>query len=245
MTLGAAPKYELFYWSGIPGRGEFIRLAFEEAGVAYVDFAQIPEDEGGGDRAILHLLETEEAVAAFAPPILRCGDLLIAQTANILQWLGPRLGLSPTDERGRLAANQVQLTIADLVGEAHDVHHPVAVSLYYEEQKATAKRRAAYFRGERLPRYLGHFERLFGTRRYAVGDALSYVDLSLFLVVSGIAYAFPRAWATLRPRHPRLSDLHDRVAARPRLAAYLASPHRVGFNEQGVFRHYPELDGEL
>jgi glutathione S-transferase len=180
--------------------------------------------------------------------VLALRDLYLAQTAHILGWLGPRLGLAPADERGRLAAHQLQLTITDIVAEAHDVHHPIAVSLYYEEQKREAKRRAGPFREERLPKFLGYFEQVLrdngGARGpHAVGRRTSYVDLSLFQLVSGLAYAFPRAMRRLRPRLPLLTELHARVAARPRIAAYLASDRRLPENDDDVFRHYPELDG--
>lgn len=236
-------RYELYYWSGLQGRGEFVRLALEEGGADYVDVARA--DEG----AMLRLMNGEEAPRPpFAPPFLRAGRLLIGQTANILLYLGPRLGLAPAGEGGRLWAHQLQLTIADLVDEAHDTHHPIASSLYYDEQKPEAARRAADFRARRIPKYLGYFERVLARNRdgdrHLVGDRLSYPDLSLFQAIEGLRYAFPRAMARQEKTCPRVIALHDRVAARPHLAAYLASPRRLPFNETGVFRHYPELDGE-
>jgi glutathione S-transferase len=190
----------------------------------------------------------QEAVARapFAPPYLRAGKLLIGQTANILLYLGPRLGLVPDDEASRLWAHQLQLTVADLVGEVHDVHHPIASSLYYPQQKRVARRRARHFVAERLPKFLGYFEGVLAANRrgkgHMVGSALSYVDLSMFQLVAGLRYAFPRAMARRAADHARLLALHDRVAAEPRIAAYLASSRRLAFNEQGIFRHYPELD---
>jgi glutathione S-transferase len=179
-----------------------------------------------------------------APPFLKSGRLVIAQTANILQYLGPRLGLVPADEASRLWAHQLQLTIADFVLEAHDTHHPVGVGLYYEDQKPESKRRAKEFRAARMPKFLGYFERALAKNRgRAAGRSLSYVDLSLFQVVAGLRYAFPRAMRSIEPACPALVRLHDRVAALPRVAAYLASPRRIAFNEQGIFRCYPELDG--
>jgi glutathione S-transferase len=240
--------YELLYWPGIQGRGEFVRLAFEAAGVAYVDVGRLPASRGGGAAAIARLLdESGPWLTPVGPPALRHGRVLVAQTAAILQWVAPRLGLVPRDEASRLRAHQLQLTIADLVTEAHDAHHPVAVSLYYEDQRPEAARRAAAFVRERIPLFLGYLERAFdsnraGRGRWLVGRGLSYADLSAFQVVAGLRYAFPRALARHERRLPRLVALHDRVAAFPRVAAYLASPRRIPFNEDGIFRHYPELD---
>jgi glutathione S-transferase len=237
--------YELYYWSAIQGRGEFVRLALEEAGVEYVDVARQP----GGEAEMLRFLDGEEvARPSFAPPYLKAGDLLIGQTANILLYLGAHHGLAPAAEAGRLWAHQLQLTIADLVDEAHDTHHPIASSLYYEDQRAEALARAADFRRSRMPKYLGYFERVLArnTARggHLVGARLGYPDLSLFQIVAGLRYAFPRAMAALEPRFRRVVTVHDEVAARPRIAAYLASDRRIPFNEHGIFRHYPELDGE-
>jgi glutathione S-transferase len=241
----AAMRYELYYWPEIQGRGEFIRLALEEAGADYVDVARSP---GRAGAAFEHILEdAADGRTPFALPALRAGRLVIAQTANILQYLGPRLGLVPKAEAARLWAHQLQLTIADLVSEAHDTHHPIASSLYYHEQKREALRRAADFREERLPKFLGYFERVLATNpsgdRHAVGRSLTYVDLSLFQIIAGLDYALPRAMARMRRRHPLLVALHRRVAERPRVAAYLASERRIPFNEYDIFRHYPELDG--
>ena len=237
-------RYELYYWPEIQGRGEFIRLALEEAAADYVDIARLPGKRGNAFERILE--DAADGRTPFALPALKAGKLVISQTANILQFLGPRLGLVPKAEAARLWAHQLQLTIADLVGEAHDTHHPIASGLYYEEQKPEALRRAADFRAQRLPKFLGYFERLLGINpagdRHLVGRSLSYVDLSLFQVVAGLDYAFPRTMARMRPRHPLLAALHRRVAERPRIAAYLASERRIPFNEYGIFRHYPELD---
>lgn len=241
-------QYELYYWPTIQGRGEFVRLALEEGGARYVDVAREPESAGGGVPALMALLQSEALrQPPYAPPILKAGDRCIAQTANILLYLAPRLKLVPRDEATRLWAHQLQLTVADLVDEAHDTHHPIAGSLYYHQQKAAARKRSAHFREARIPKYLGYFERVLernrGGRGYAVGGALTYVDLSLFQVVAGLRYAFPKAMRRAERHCPRLTALHERVAKRPRIAAYLASPRRIPFNEQGIFRRYPELDG--
>lgn len=236
--------YELFYWPGIQGRGEFVRLAFEDAGVPYEDVGRGP----GGVAAIQRLLEGGGRwLAPLGPPVLRHGSVVVAQTAAILQYLGPRLGVVPADEASRLRAHQLQLTIADLVAEAHETHHPVAVSLYYEDQKEEAARRAGHFVRERIPMYLAYADRALdsnprGRGRWLVGPGCSYADLSLFQVIAGLRYAFPLAMGRHERKVPRLAALHDAVAARPRLAAYLASVRRLPFNEHGIFRHYPELD---
>ncbi|HET9595384.1 MAG TPA: glutathione S-transferase [Anaeromyxobacteraceae bacterium] len=244
-----APSYELVYWPGLQGRGEFVRLAFEAAGVPYLDLAQVPESRGGGSRAVLALQRSRgPALPPLGPPALRCGRFVIPQTAAILHWLGPRLGLVPRDEASRTRANAIQLTVADLVAEAHDVHHPISGSLYYEDQREEAARRAAFFRRERIPLYLGWLDRALGANRagrgrWLVGRVLSYPDLSAFQVVAGLRYAFPRAMRRVERRVPGVVALHERVAALPRIAAYLASERRIPFNEGGIFRHYPELDG--
>lgn len=241
-------QYQLFYWPTIQGRGEFVRLALEDAGADYVDVARLPEGSGGGEAALLRWLdEPPVGHPPFAPPFLKAGRRVIAQTANILLFLGPRLSLAPRDETGRLWTHQLQLTICDLVDEIHDTHHPIAGSLYYEDQRGEAKRRSAHLRRERLPKFLGWFERVLadngrGRQRCLVGSATSYADLSLFQVVEGLRYAFPRTMRRLEPSLPLTVELHGRVAARPALAAYLASPRRIPFNNDGLFRRYPELD---
>jgi glutathione S-transferase len=241
-------KYELYYWPSIQGRGEFIRLALEEGGADYVDVARLPKSEGGGSEAVSRVLEeAADGRLPFAPPVLRAGKLLLAQTANILLYLGPRLGLVSKAEAGRLWAHQLQLTLADLLVEVHDTHHPIAGSLYYEDQKPEALRRAADFRALRLPKFLGYFERVLaanpGGDRWLVGRSLTYVDLSMFQVIAGLSYAFPRAMGAMARKHPRLAALHARVPERPLIRAYLASGRRIPFNERGIFRHYAELDG--
>ena len=239
--------YELHYWPTIPGRGEFVRLALEAAGAAYIDVARGPEDAGQGVPALLHLLHDRSAPhPPFAPPILRDGAVVVAQTATILQYLGPTLKLVSRNEQARLWTQQVQLTIADMVAEAHDTHHPVGVDLYYEDQKPEALRRAGAFCGQRIPKFLGWFERVLAQNpagdRHLVAGRLSYADLSLFQLVEGLRHAFPRATERSLAGAPRVVDLHDRVAALPRIAAYLRSDRRLPFNEEGLFRRYPELD---
>ena len=241
-------EYELYYWPGIQGRGEFIRLALEDAGVPYDDVGRRSEADGGGVAAIERLLEEPgHHLTPLGPPVLRHGDVVIAHTAAILQYIAPRIGLVSLDEGSRLRAHQIQLTVADLVAEAHQVHHPVAVSLYYEDQKEAAARCAQAFVRERIPKFLAYFDRALdsnrsGAGKWLVGAECSYADLSLFQIMAGLRYAFPRAMRKHELRFPRLCAVHDAVAARPRIAAYLASRRRIPFNEHGIFRHYPELD---
>lgn len=242
-AMSTLAAYELYYWPTIQGRGEPIRLAFEESGTPYVDVARKPEAEGGGTQAIMQFIRGDApGLIPLAPPFLKHGDLVIAQTANILQYLAPRLGLVPEDEASRVRANQLMLTIMDMIVETHDVHHPIASSLYYDDQKDEALRTAPLFLRERLPKFLGYFERLLSRDGHLVSPALSYVDLAAFQLIEGLRYAFPKSMFAFEPRVPLLSALHAHVAARPRVAAYLRSPRRVRFNERGIFRSYPELD---
>lgn len=240
-------RYEFYYWPSIQGRGEFVRLTLEEAGADYIDVARGAPKDGQGVPAMMELLNGE-AVAhpPYAPPFLRAGKLVIGQSTNILMYLGTRHKLAPASEAGRLWAHQLQLTVVDFVKEIHDVHHPIASSLYYEEQKQEAERYTENFRKLRAPKYLGYFESILARDpsgdRFLLGRSLSYPDLSMFQLVAGLRYAFPNAMRQWEKKVPRLVALHDRVAARPRIAAYLASPRRIPFNESGVFRHYPELD---
>ncbi len=234
---------ELYYWPGIQGRGEFVRLALEEAGADYVDVAREK-----GTNALMKMWDSADIeTPSFAPPFLRHGKRIIGQTANILLYLGERHGLAPKTDAGRLWTHQIQLTVADLVVEAHDVHHPLGGDFYYEDQKPESKRRAEAFRKNRIPRFLGWFETILARNpkgdRHLVGARLSYADLSLFQVVEGLRYAFPKAMGRVEADYPRVIALRDLVAGRPRIVAYCASDRRLPFNEDGIFRHYPELDG--
>jgi len=245
--MSQTAPYRLYYWPFIQGRGEFVRLALEDAGAAYVDVARLPESEGGGIAAIARVLgDDTSGVPPFAPPVLEVGTLRIAHVALILQHLGPQLALVPEDEEARLAAHQLQLTLTDFVAEVHDTHHPIAVGLYYEDQKEAALLRTRHFVGERMPKFLGYFERALARGGdegpFFVGRAHGYVDLSMFQVLEGLAYAFPRAFSASSERYPKLLALRERVRARPNVAAYLASDRRLPLNEHGLFRAYPELD---
>jgi len=232
-------RYELYYWPSIQGRGEYVRLALEEAGASYVDVAR-----ERGTASMMRMME-QGATPPFAPPFLKAGKLLIGQTANILFYLGSRHGLAPKAEAGRLWVHQLQLTVADLVLEIHDTHHPLGPSLYYEDQKGEARKRTREFWDERVPKYLGYFEQLMeaGGSAYLTGRRLAYIDLSLFQIVDGLRYAFPKRMKAFESDIPHLCGLHERIATRPKIAAYLASDRRIAFNEDGIFRHYKELDG--
>ncbi len=227
-------SYRLIYWPMLQGRGEYVRLALEAAGADYDDVAR----GEAGVQAVLAANRGElPGLPPLAPPILEHEGLVLAQTANILLYLGPRLGLAPTDEAGCLHAHQLQLTIADVVAEVHDTHHPLATHLYYEDQKEAALIRATHFVQRRLPKYLGYLERVAGEWML---DAFSYVDLSVFQTLRGLEYAFPRGTAALEI--PKLRTIADAVERRPRVADYLASERRLPFNADGIFRAYPELD---
>jgi glutathione S-transferase len=237
-------RYELYYWPDIQGRGEFIRLALEEAAADYIDVARRRGKRGVA--AMRNLLDGKAiARVPYAPPILKAGKLVVAQTANILLYLGPRLGLAPRDEADRLWVHQLQLTISDLVVEIHDTHHPISGWLYFEEQRPAARRRTRDFWRYRVPKYLGYFERVLATSGgpHLLGRRLSYADLSLFQIVEGLRYAFPRRMRRFERKVPRVIALHDRVAARPRIAAYLASERRIAFSQWGIYRYFKELDG--
>lgn len=241
--------YELYYWDGLQGRGEFIRLALEDAGADYVDVVRGSESEGQGTAAMMRILQGREPHIPFAPPFLKDGDVIVSQVANILFYLGPKLGLAPSGENLRLFANGLQLTIADMVVEAHDTHHPISSGLYYEDQKDAAKARSAEFLRHRLPKFMSYFERVLeqnpAGKTHAVGREATYVDLSLFQLIEGLAYAFPRAMSTFDRHYPALAALREKVRARPNIERYLNSNRRIAFNEDGVFRHYPELDQEV
>jgi glutathione S-transferase len=237
-------RYELYYWPSIQGRGEFVRLALEDAGADYIDVARVSKR---GMDAMMRFMESRSIEQPpFAPPFFKAGKLLIAQTANILLYLGPRLDLVPKSEASRLWAHQLQLTIADWVAEVHDTHHPIGGGFYYEDQKAEAKRRAADFIANRLPKFFDYFEQILKRnpkrRQYLLGKKVSYVDLSMFQMIAGLRYAFPGAMARLEPKYQRLVALHESVSTRPRLGTYLKSDRRIPFNQEGIFRHYPELD---
>src|SRR5258708_6845199 len=233
-------RYELYYWPGIQGRGEYVRLALEDAGADYADVARSER----GMAAMIGIMEASSGTPPFAPPFLKAGKLVIGQTANILLYLGSRHGLAPKAEAGKLWVHQLQQTVADFVVEIHDTHHPIGMSLYYEDQRAPAKKRTGEFWKERAPKYLGYFERLLQKKGcgYLTGRRATYADLSLFQIVEGLRYAFPKRMKAFEREIPGLVGLHDRVAARPNIQAYLSSDRRIAFNEDGIFRRYKALD---
>jgi glutathione S-transferase len=243
--------YTLYYWPGLPGRGEFVRLVLEQAGVPYDDVARRPKEEGGGPAAIMQILSAPgPGLRPLAPPVLVHGDVRLAQMPNICAYLGARHGLAPAGELARVEAMQLQLTLADLISEAHDTHHPVGSGLYYEDQKPEALRRTRGFVDQRMPKFLRYFEGVLQANREApgrylphlIGAQLSYVDLSMNQVLRGLEYAFPRAFARWSTEVPGLMALRDHVDALPNIAAYRASPRCLPFGEHGIFRRYPELD---
>ena len=235
-------RYQLFYWPEIQGRGEFVRLALEDAGASYDDVAR---KSGGMNRMLAMMDGGRDKRPPFAPPFLKAGKLVIAQVANILLYLGPRLKLAPRDEASRLWLHQLQLTVSDFVKEIHDTHHPVGSGLYYEDQKPEARRYAENFLDERAPKYLGYFETVLKKSGgpYLLGRKATYIDLSMFQLIEGLRYAFPNASKGIERKVPGIVDIRDRVAQRPGIRKYLGSVRRIPFNESGIFRHYPELDG--
>ena len=240
-------SYQLHYWPSIQGRGEFVRLALEAAGAPYVDVARGDAASGQGLPALFHYLQDESvARPPFACPVLVDGEQVIGQTAAILLYLGPRLKLVGASEADRLWTHQIQLTIADAVDEAHNTHHPVGAGLYYEDQKMEAARAAKEFRTQRIPKFLGWLETILARNpkgdQHLVGARLSYADLSLFQLVAGLRYAFPKATQRALLKTPLVVGLHERVSQHRRVAAYLRSERRLPFNEEGIFRHYAELD---
>lgn len=234
-------RYELYYWPEIQGRGEFVRLALAETGAAYVDVARQP---GGQGKMFKLMASARNRHPPFAPPFLKAGKRIIGQTPNILMYLGAHHALAPRNETGRLWTHQLQLTIADFLVEIHDVHHPIASSLYYEDQKKEAKRRSRIFIDERIPKFMNYFERVIAKSGgpWLLGRRLTYADLSLFQIIAGLHYAFPNAMRGMKKKVPRVVTVHERVAARPRICDYLQSQARVAFNTMGIFRAYPELD---
>ena len=238
-------RYELYYTASNQGRGEFVRLAFEETGADYVDVARLAGPGQGPEAVTRFIQDAGVQHPPFAQPFLKAGRLVIGQTANILLYLGPRLGLAPRAEGGRLWVHQLQLTVSDLLKEIQDTHHPVAHGLYFEEQKTEALTYTRHFLAERLPKYLGYFERVLGGaqgRAHMVGSSLSYADLSMFQLFEGLRFSFPQTMRRVEPAYPGLVALHDGIATRPNIAAYLKSARRIPFNDRGIFRHYPELE---
>jgi len=230
--------YKLWYWAEIQGRGEFVRLAMEAGGIGYVDMAR---ERGSG--ALIADMQARTDHAPFAPPYLDTGDRVIAQVANILLYLGEQHGVGPTEQTARLWLHEIQLTISDFVAEVHQVHHPVSVSAYYEDQKDAALRNAQAFREERLPKFLRWFDKA-AQGRWLLGERWSYGDTSIFQLIEGLRYMFPLRMHAIERDYPKLLAIHDAVPGLRGVSNYLNSDRRIGFNTQGIFRHYPELDAE-
>lgn len=252
------PTFELLYHPSVPGRGEFIRLALEAASIPYNDVAN--NDKKG--YSIVQAAcspkstgDTDGNPPAFAPPALRVPGagkdgktLLIYQTPNILIYLGPHLGLAPEDEVERLWVNQNMLTALDLNNETHDTHHPIAVMQYYEDQKEEALKKSKNFRENRIPKYFSFFERVLkgneetGKGKYLVSDMLTYADTTLWQVMDGLHFAFPKELEARSNDYPLLfGTFYPSIKEEKHLKEYLASDRRLPYS-MGVFRHYPELD---
>ncbi|MET0312467.1 MAG: glutathione S-transferase [Burkholderiaceae bacterium] len=243
--------YQLHYWPTIQGRGEFVRLALEAGGAQYVDVCR-EEGKGLGMPAMMHFLEGKSvARPPYACPFLVDGKRVIGQAPAILLYLGPRLALAPRNEGDALWTHQIQLTIADMVAETHETHHPLSLNRYYEEQKPAAKERARDFRIHRIPKFFAWFEAVLSRNAsnrqkafpHFVGAKLTYADLSAFQLVDGLLYAFPKAAKRALKKAPHLARLHEAVPGHKRVAAYLSSERRIAFNEDDIFRRYRELDG--
>jgi len=258
MAQSSQPQYELLYHPVIPGRGEFIRLAFEAAKVPYTDVANTEKDGYSTVQQICMSQNTQSEGSnppVFAPPALRVAgagkdarSLVIHQTPTILLYLGPRLGLVPGDEVGRLYVSQLTLTALDLNNEVHDTHHPIASSKYYEDQKEESLLKSQDLRGNRIPKYFSHFERTLkgnhedGKGRYLVGGKLTYADLTVWQVLDGLFFAFPKELQARKGEFPDLLEtFYGSVKEEGGIKEYLSSSRRLPYS-QGVFRHYPELD---
>ena len=252
------PPYELLYWPEIPGRGEFIRLAFEATGTSYKDVANESKD---GINAVLAAkaddltIDSDGNPPAFAPPALRIlGEgkegktLVLYQTPAILSYLGDKLGLAGEDEVEKHWILSHTLTALDLNNEAHDTHHPVAVAKYYEDQKEEALKKATDFRENRLPKFFSFFERVLkgndenGQGKYLVGSKLSYADTTVWHVLNGLKFAFPKELEAREKEFPTLfGTFYPSVQEQSGLKDYLSSDRRKPYS-MGIFRHYPELD---
>jgi len=254
------PQYELLYHPGIPGRGEFIRLAFEAAGVPYTDVAN---DQKNGYDTVRKICmnQQEESIdgnpPVFCPPCLRVpgagqdgkSALVISQTPNILFYLGERIGMVPEgDEVAKYYVNQVALTALDLNNEVHDTHHPIAVMKYYEDQKDESLKKATDVRENRIPKYLSYFNRVLkhnqpsGNGKYLVGDRLTYADTTVWQLLDGCFFAFPKEMAARTKEYPDLLvTFYENIKTEHGVKEYLRSERRLKYS-MGVFRHYPELD---
>ncbi|SMY24333.1 unnamed protein product [Zymoseptoria tritici ST99CH_1A5] len=250
------PKYEILYHPGIPGRGEFIRLAFEVTGTPYTDIANSQKD---GYATVQKTCMNTTSTASegsnppmFAPPALRIpgagknGEaLVIAQTSNILLYLSEKLSLLPEgDENGKYFVNQLVLTALDLNNEIHDTHHPIGPSLYYEDQKDASLLKAKDVRENRIPKFLSYFERVLkgnGDGKYLVGERVTTADVTVWQVLDGLQFAFPKEMAVRRKEFEALFKWYEGFKEEKGLKAYLGSERRLPYS-QGVFRYYPELD---
>jgi glutathione S-transferase len=235
--------HRLYYWPNLQGRGEFVRLVLEAAGVPYEDVARVHPD--GAREVMAFMTADREGQLPFAPPVLVVGEHVLAQMPVIVRYLGEAHGLAGTDPIANAHVQQLVLTWCDVVDEVHAVHHPVSTAWFYEQQRDEAIVAARLFRDERLVRWLQWGERTLQRHGgdWLAGSRMTVADLAAFQVVTGLRHMFPVAMGRTRGRHPGLMALVDRVAAVPRVAAYLESDRRIPFNLDGIFRAYPELDG--
>lgn len=236
--------YQLIYWPGLPGRAEYVRLILEFLSLDYLEVSRLTEEEGGGSPAVIKIRNYEHKNTGFAPPYLRDGNLLLAQSVNISEYLAMKHGLVSKDEKNRAIARQYALTIADVTNEVHDTHHPLDMGDYYENQKEAALIRANAFIKVRLPRFITYFDHILTQNNGTLGPGFSYADLHLFHLISGLQYAFPQTTSTLLKQHDQLLASVEDCREHPNLRNYLQSPRRIPFNEHGIFRHYPELEAQ-
>jgi glutathione S-transferase len=246
-------EYELIYWPSLPGRGEFVRLVLEAGGASYSDIAakSIPDSA----QAVLGLIAESNIGDAtnppiFAPPFLRHGDLSMNQTMNILRYLAPKFGLEGDgSEATKVHLASIAATIFDgLCNEAHETHHPIASSAYYEDQKPEAAKRAKNYIEERLPKFLTYVTRVLkaktsGGGPWLYGGTFTYADIVLFQCIDGNLFAFPKTMAKLRAdsKYDGVFKLYEAVKEVPKIAAYLSGKRPYQYGE-GIWRHYPELE---
>ncbi|KAI0205629.1 glutathione S-transferase protein-like protein [Astrocystis sublimbata] len=256
--------YELIYWCSCPARGEHIRLALEEAGAPYSDTLSLGMEKCW-KKVEEYIADDYMGESGnppyYAPPFFKHGSLMISQTSNILMYLGPRLGLSGSKEGDAYRVNALALTALDgLSDEVHQTHHPIAHDLFWEDQKEESRRCSKEWVKDRLPKHLGFWDKVLKCEKalpgawsmgeseaspgpWLLGDTFTYADLVLFQCIDGVLFAFPRAMKQAKDsgKYDRVFQLHDAVAARPNIAAYLSSNRRQEYNI-GIYRYYEEND---
>lgn len=289
-SMSSKIKYILHYWPAIPGRAEFIRLAFESAGVSYTEKNDAEEVsmtiKGIGhppsfavpvlevaDAPLLHDLasqgsstaaklpkntSTEDISTSRSAPHHPTSSSFISQTPAILAYLAPILGLDGVPRVGeednssrvavnirRAQVNALTSTVLDLNNEAHDVHHPISVSSYYEDQQHEAKLRAEDFRSHRVPKFFKYFNLTMESNPsrsgYLLGSTLTIADLALFQVVDGLQFAFPKYMDGLSKgeHYKHVFALHDKVKHLEKVREYLSSNRRKEYRYvMVILSHY-------